>query len=253
MSETTHLPSVNRISILAPIDWLAGGLADFLKIPVPCLIYGALLMLASVGLSGMLVATGASIWIVVLAGGFMLVGPMIGMGLYRAAQMLERGKEPGLMDLLFVRSAFRQDLVFLGLALLMIYFIWFEVGHILYGLSTYQLHTNPFDILSFMLTEPAGIRLTFIGSAIGGVIAFIAYALVVISAPMLLNEDTDVFIATVTSVRSVVTNFLPMLLWAAIIAGLTLIGILTFFVGLIVIFPVIGLASWRAYRQLIQS
>lgn len=251
MSDTLQLPSVNRVGLDAPLDWLAGGLADFLKIPVPCSLYGCALLMASVGLSALLIAGGASVWIIILAGGFMLVGPMLGMGLYRAGQMLERGQQPTVSDVLFVRSAFRRDLVFLGLALLMIYFIWFEVGHILYGLSTYQLHENPFQIVGFMLTDPAGLRLTLIGSAVGGAIAFVAFMLVVVSAPMLLNEETDVFIATVTSVRCVLTNFLPMLFWAAIIAGLTLIGIATAFLGLIIIFPVIGLASWRAYRTLV--
>jgi uncharacterized membrane protein len=80
-----------------------------------------------------------------------------------------------------------------------------------------------------------------------------AYSLVVVSAPMLLNEKTNVFIATITSVRTIAQNFLPMLVWAALIVALTALGIATGFLGLIVSFPVIGLASWRAYRELVPS
>ena len=71
------------------------------------------------------------------------------------------------------------------------------------------------------------------------------------SAPMMLGAKTDVFIATITSVRSVTKNPLPMLIWALLIALLTAIGIATAFFGLILVFPLIGLATWRAYRELV--
>ena len=70
---------------------------------------------------------------------------------------------------------------------------------------------------------------------------------------MLLNEKTSVFIAMITSVRTIAQNFLPMLVWAMLIVALTALGIATGFLGLIVTFPVIGLASWRAYRDLVPS
>jgi len=95
--------------------------------------------------------------------------------------------------------------------------------------------------------------MAMIGTIVGGAIAFIAYSLIVISAPMLLDRKTDVFIATITSVRAVTTNFLTMLIWAFLIATLTAIGIATAFFGLIFIFPIIGLASWHAYRELVPT
>lgn len=89
------------------------------------------------------------------------------------------------------------------------------------------------------------------GTAVGAVIALFAFALVVISAPMMLDRKTDVFIATITSFRAVLKNPLPLLLWAIIIAVLTALGIATAFFGLILVFPLIGLASWHAYRELV--
>lgn len=253
MEQTTHLPTVNTISLLAPIGWLEGGWADFRRAPVPCLVYGGLLASISVGFAVALYLTGSINWILVLAAGFLLVAPMLAMGLYKAGQMLERGETPSVGDVLFVRSAFRRDLIFLGLALVMIYSIWVEIAHLIYGLSTSQLHGSTMQFLTFMFTESDGIRMALIGSIIGGAIAFLAYSLVVVSAPMLLNEKADVFIATITSVRTVTRNVLPMLVWAALIAALTLAGIATAFLGLVVVFPVIGLASWRAYRDLVPS
>ena len=91
------------------------------------------------------------------------------------------------------------------------------------------------------------------GTIVGAVIGFIAYCLVVVSAPMLLERKSDVFVATVTSVRTVAKNPPAMILWACIIAVLVGISLATAGIGLIVIFPVIGLASWRAYRDLVEQ
>jgi uncharacterized membrane protein len=249
----TQLPAVNTIGLTAPFGWLAGGWADFRKALWPCLAYGAILVALSVGLAAALYSVGALKWLFVLAAGFMLVAPMFAMGLYNTGRMLEQGEKPRIGDILFVRSAFRQDLMYLGLALFLVYSFWVEASQIVYGLSTYRVHKTLPEFVNFMLTDPEGHTMVMAGTAIGGVIAFMAYSLVVVSAPMLLNEKTNVFIATITSVRTIAQNFLPMLVWAALIVALTALGIATGFLGLIVSFPVIGLASWRAYRELVPS
>jgi uncharacterized membrane protein len=89
------------------------------------------------------------------------------------------------------------------------------------------------------------------GSLIGGAIAFFAYSLVVVTAPMLLDRRNDVFLAVVTSVRTVIINFWPMVVWAGILAAMTLSTTATGFLGLTLVFPWLGLASWRAYRELV--
>ncbi len=251
MEQAGHLPAVNTVGLGAPLRWLAGGWADFRRAPGPCIIYGLCLAAISAGFAAALFITGEAKWLLALAAGFLLVAPMFAMGLYEAGRMLERGEQPGLGDILFVKSAFRREVVFLGVALVLVYSIWVEMAFLIYGLSTYKVHKTMVDFLNFMFTDPAGIQMALIGTAIGGFIAFLAYTLVVVSAPMLLSRKTDVFIATITSVRTVTRNFLPMLVWAVLIVGLTALGIATGFLGLIVTFPVIGLASWRAYRDLV--
>jgi uncharacterized membrane protein len=143
--------------------------------------------------------------------------------------------------------------MYLGLALFLVYSFWVEASQIVYGLSTYRIHKTLPELLTFIATDPAGQNMALVGTVIGGMIAFVAFSLVVVSAPMLLNEKTSVFIATITSVRTIAQNFLPMLVWAMLIVALTALGIGTGFLGLIVTFPVIGLASWRAYRELVPS
>ncbi len=249
----TRLPDVKTISIVAPFGWLAGGFADFRKALWPCLVYGAILVAVSVGIATVLYITGTIRLLFAVAAGFLLVAPMLAMGLYKAGHMLERGETPKVRDILFVRSAFRQDLMYLGVALFLVYSLWVEMAHLVYGLSTYKFHKTLPELLTFMLTEPEGHNMVLSGTAIGGVIAFIAYSVVVVSAPMMLNEKANVFVAAVTSVRAITRNFIPMLVWAMLIVVLTVLGIATGFLGLIITFPVIGLASWRAYRELVPA
>lgn len=245
------LPDVAKIGLGAPFQWLAGGWEDFKRAPLPCLIYGIALAAVSAAIGWALVFSGQFAWVFVLAGGFLIVGPMLAMGLYEAGRQLEVGETPSFSEMALVKGAFRLDLAYLGLALFLIYLLWTRIAQIVYALSTSTLHRTPMDFLTFMFTTPEGLSMAATGAVIGAVIAFLAYMLVVVSAPMMLDRKRDVFIATITSIRAVTANGLPMALWALIIAVLTALGIATAFFGLIIAFPVIGLASWRAYRALV--
>ncbi|MCA8903127.1 MAG: DUF2189 domain-containing protein [Hyphomonas sp.] len=250
---TTRLPDVNTITIGAPFGWIAGAWRDFLKAPGPCLIYGAIMVVASVGLTALLYHLAAIRWLFVAAAGFMLVAPMLAMGLYQTGRMLERGEKPRIGDILFVRKAMRQDVMILGLALFLVYSVWVEMAHLVYGLSTHKFHKTVPDFVNFMLNDPEGHTMVMTGTAIGGLIAFLAFTVVAVAAPMLLNEKGNVFVAAITSFRAVAANFIPMLVWAMLIVALTVLGIATGFLGLVITFPLIGLASWRAYRDLVPS
>jgi len=247
------LPDIATVGPSAPFRWLKAGLRDFTKAPAPFMFYGICLALTSAAIAWALLFSGAFAWVFVLAGGFFFLAPMLAMGLYQAGHLLEQDTPPRLGQMLFVKGAFRRDLAYLGLALLLIYMLWTRIAQVVYALSTSYIHKTPTDFLHFMFTEPNGQNMAMIGTIVGGAIAFIAYSLIVISAPMLLDRKTDVFIATITSVRAVTTNFLTMLIWAFLIATLTAIGIATAFFGLIFIFPIIGLASWHAYRELVPT
>lgn len=246
-----ELPKVAKVSMGAPFEWLKGGWADFQRAPLPCLIYGIVLAAISALIGWALVFSGQFAWVFVLAGGFFIVAPMVAMGLYEAGRMLEVGNTPTLSDMALVKGAFRLDLAYLGLGLFLIYLLWTRIAQIVYALSTNTLHRSPADFLSFMFTTSEGQMMALTGTAIGAVIAFVAYGLVVVTAPMLLDRKNDVFVAIITSFSAVTQNLGQMMLWAVLIAVITAFGIATAFFGLIVVFPVLGLASWRAYRALV--
>lgn len=255
-SSGPSLPDIREISCADPLRWLAGGWADFQKALLPCLAYGGVLAIVSLGFVFAILYSGAASWVMVFLGGFIFVAPMIAMGLYEAGRKLETGQTPDLMQMLFVKTAAKRDLAYLGLALLVIYFFWTRMAQLVYALAmsnVFGVHKTVPEILEFMLTTEAGWNMAATGTIVGAVIGLIAFSLIVVSAPMLLDRRADVFVATVTSVRSVAKNPVPMILWAVIIAVLTSLGLATLGLGLIIIFPVIGLASWRAYRALVVS
>ncbi|MBT9444187.1 MAG: DUF2189 domain-containing protein [Hyphomonadaceae bacterium] len=221
------------------------------KAPLPCLLYGAALGLFSYWLVRSLYESNAAFWVLALTCGFVFVAPMLAMGLYEAGRMLEKGEKPTLPRMLFVGGAVRQDVAYLGLALLLIYLMWGRIAQLVYGLSTYRLHRTVADFIAFALNTGEGHNMLISGTIVGGIIAFFTYCLAVVSTPMLLDRNTNVFAAMATSFRAVTKNFIPMLLWALIIVALVALSAATWFAGFVVIFPLLGLASWRAYRDLV--
>ncbi|MFA9386588.1 MAG: DUF2189 domain-containing protein [Methyloceanibacter sp.] len=251
MDTSGGLPAVSTIDAWAPFRWLGGAWSDLWKAPGPCFAYGLIVALLSFGLCYALVVSDAEFWVLVLTIGFVFVAPMLAMGLYEAGRLIELGEKPTLGQMLYVRSALRQDIAYLGLFLVLIYLFWGRIAQIVYGLSTYQLHRTVEDFADYAIGTPDGHNMLMTGSVVGGVIAYLTYCLVVVSAPMLLDQKSNVFVAIVTSVRAVLENFWPMTLWAAIIVILTLATAPTGFLALVVVFPWLGLASWRAYRELV--
>lgn len=246
-----RLPDVRTVSLSAPFEWLAAGWRDFTAIPALGLLYGVILAAISAGVFWTFYAAGAAGWFYVLLGGFLLVGPMLGMGLYAASRALAEGRQPRFLEVFWVRDAARREQLLLGLLLAFLYFLWTRIAQVIYALSTWRLHHDRAEFLDFAIFDPNGQKMILAGLLTGGFVAFCNYSLAAVAAPMLLDRRFDVFMALATSVRSVNRNFFPMLLWAFLIVLLTLIGISFAFVGLAVVFPVIGMASWHAYRALV--
>lgn len=247
------LPAVNAIGMGAPFRWLARAWGDLGKAPAPFFAYGLAIAALSFWLSAALIASNLAFWVLTLTCGFVFVAPMLAMGLYEAGRMIEAGEKPTLARMLVVRAAIRQDVFYLGLALVLIYLLWGRIAQVVYGLSTYRLHTTVADFVEFALGSGDGHAMLISGAIIGGVVAFFTFCLVAISAPMLLESDANVFAAAFTSLRAVAANFAPMLLWAGLIAVLMLLSAATAWTALIVVFPWLGLASWRAYRDLVSG
>ncbi len=252
MTGRNGLPAVSRISMSAPLGWLAAAWRDLWSEPATFLTYGLVVAFISGAITLGLLVSGLALWAIALAAGFVLVAPMIAMGIYEGGRLIETGQRPKLARIAFVTSALRGDVVLLGLALFLIFGVWIELARVTYGLSTYRLYATVQEFATFAITTPEGHAMLASGTVIGGVLAWVTFSLVVVSAPMLLDPQADIFLATVTSVRCVALNTLPMLVWATIIAALILLSMLTGFLALVIVIPWLGLASWRAYRSMVR-
>lgn len=253
MSATLGLPAIKTITLSAPFGWLADGWRDLWKAPGPLLLYGLGVAIASFALSYGVYVTNGAFWVMSLTAGFVIIAPVLAMGPYEAGRRLDLGERPRLGQILFVRSAFRQDVAYLSLILLLLYFMWGRVAQVVYGLSTFQVHRDVDALIAFATGTSEGRNMLITGTLTGGVIAFVTYALVVVSTPMLLRPESNVFAAVATSVRAVNANFFPLVLWAVIIVVMLLASAATGFLALIVVFPWLGLASWRAYLSLTEE
>lgn len=247
------MPSVNIVGIGAPFRWLALGWRTFTKAPVPCLIYGAGIASLSFALWRQLIDSNLAFWALTLSCGFVFIAPMLAMGLYEAGRLAGSGQRPTLPQMIFVQGAFRPDVFYLGLILLLLYLLWGRFAQVVYGLSTYHLHTTVREFADFALQTPEGHVMLMSGTVIGGIMAFFAFSITVVSAPMLLDRNANAAGAMFCSLQVVSKNFLPLLLWAAVIALLLVLSAATSWLALVIVFPWLGLASWHAYRDLLSE
>lgn len=233
-----------------PWEWLAAGWRDILAVPGISLTYGVGFTLASLGLASTLFLLNVPHLLLPLSAGFMLMGPMLAVGLYETSRRREAGEPVSLRTALFVPVKNPTQLAYLGVILMVVHLIWIRIATLLYALF---LGTQPFpgleESISILFFTYDGLGLLVLGTAFGGVLAAAVFAVTAFSVPMLMVRDVDAVTAVVESVQMVRRNFWPLMVWAWLIVMLTAVGIVTCFVGLAVTFPLIGHATWHAYRR----
>lgn len=252
-SQTLGRLSTFAPSIDDPWNWLAAGWRDTWRSPALSLGYGAAFVAIGLIFTAGLWLFELEALVPALSAGFMLVGPILAIGLYETSRRYERGERVTLRDVLAVRPAAPMQLAYFAFALMFIYLVWLRVATLNYAFFTYGDYTPWFEFVRFALTTPAGLTMLMLGTGIGAVLALIVFALSAFAVPILLRHDVDAFTAMAISARLVIKNPGPMLLWAWLIAVLIAAGIATLFLGLIVVFPLVGHATWHAYRTVIED
>jgi uncharacterized membrane protein len=236
------------------IEWLKLGWADFRTNPMPSVVYGMGVFLVSLLIVWGLFRFGLDYILFPALSGFLVVGPLIANGLYEKSRRLEQGERTGLSQMLFVRPASGAQIFFLGVMLLGLMLLWWRAAVILYALI---FGVRPFPGFEYaagaLFTTWAGGLLLVVGFAVGGLFAAFGFAISVFAVPMMLEERTDALTAMGISMTLVWNNLQVMLSWGAIVAALFAVAVLTGFLGMIVIFPVLGHATWHAYRAMRSS
>ncbi|MBC6404641.1 MAG: DUF2189 domain-containing protein [Rhodospirillales bacterium] len=243
---------VKTIDTEAPWRWLSAGWNDLGKARSVGLTYGFIFSLVSFVLTVGLWVTDNMGFLPPLAAGFMLVAPMLAVGLYETARRIEAGEPVTLGSALVVSTRSPLQLAFMAVLLTVIMLAWMRVALLLFALFMGTNHVPPPELLmTELLLTRHGIALLIVGSAVGAVLAMVVFSISVVGVPLLMVREVDAFTAIWTSLLTVRHNWTACLLWAWLIALLSAAGIVTFFVGMIVTFPLLGFASWHAYSELV--
>ena len=235
---------LRQLRLADPLHWLVLGWRDFKRCPGIGLFYGGCFMI--MGWLLMTVFEHAPAYVLALSAGFLLVGPFLCLGLYQASRRLERGEKPDLGDSLLAWDQRTGTLAIFGFVLLVLEMLWGRASLIVFAVSFDGMPDFKGSLLALLDPENLSFILAYL--AVGGLFAGLIFAASVVSIPMILDRPTDAITASLTSLRLVLGQPGVMLWWGALITGLVVLALLPWLAGLLVIGPVLGHASWHAYR-----
>jgi len=248
-AEPLHIPHIHHATLRDPVRWLRLGWRDLRRIPRLSLGIGTVLVLF-----GYLLTWGAwssPMLVLTFASGFLLAGPFLGLIFYDFSRCLEQNEPPTLGHALASLRGNLLSITLLVVVLGVILLAWIRFTALLTALSVAAVDPSLPVLIDTLLLTPEGLAILGIFLLSGGLLAALVFTLSAVSFPMLLDRPVDVLTAVATSVRAVWQNLPAMLTWAALIAALTLVGMFTAYLGLIVTIPLIGHATWHAYRQIV--
>lgn len=246
--EATPLPRVRTLALADLANVLRAGWQDFRAAPVYGLIFSAVYVIA--GLILLQLGAGLFTWTLTFTLGFPLLAPFLAVGLYEVSRRLESGEALNFRDVLGIIWRERTRQIPWAGAVIVIYFLfWSFFAHMLFALvmGPSAIMGSAGDLSTYLTGR--GLTLVLTEMAFGAAFAFLLFALTAISLPLLLDLEIDFVTGMRLSLQVTRDNFGVMLVWAAIIAGLTFLALAPFFLGLFVVLPVLGHASWHLYRR----
>lgn len=259
MSDATESPAAAgpvRIQVVPndrPWTWLEAGWRDLMATPHIGFFYGGAVVAAGWALVLLLLAAGATWAVLPAVAGFFLVGPVVAAGLYETSRRRERGEAVSL-GLAF--GAFRRNapqLALMGAVLLIINLFWVRMAGLLFAVFFGMGFSPSLEQLPIaLLRSDQLLPFLIIGTGIGFVLASIAFAVSAVSIPMLVDRDVSAIEAIVISIRATLDNWRAMAFWAGLIVVFTAMALVPFFLGLALVLPLVGHATWHAYRDIVR-
>jgi len=254
MSNTGYQPP--KIPALKPVSmddiWacLRAGRQDFFKAPMYGLFFGGIYAAGGLLIFAALTVLDMNWMIIPVAVGFPLVGPFVAVGLYEVSRRLREG-EPlvwgEILGVVFRQS--KRQLGWMAFIILFIFWIWiYQVRLMLAIFLSSENFSNLGHFIEVLFTTANGIGFLIVGTGVGAVLAFVLFSSTVISMPLLLDKELDFVTAMVLSFKTVLNNLVPMVTWGVVVTALAIIAMVPAFVGMIVILPILGHATWHLYE-----
>jgi uncharacterized membrane protein len=227
----------------APIRWIKLGWRDLWQAPKQSLSYGAILVMCSYLITFLAMTFGNLVVLLALLSGFIFLGPMLAMAFYDISLQLQNGQTPTLGHSL--RASWRQignQMVF-AVILLIIFLVWARAASMIHVFFPALASPNLAELATFLT----------VGTIVGSMFAAFVFCVSAFSLPMMMDRDVDTITAVVTSVNAVLRNKAAMVVWALLIVAAVATGIVTALIGLGITLPLIGHATWHAYKETIDS
>ena len=245
---------IRKVGLSDLSDALRLGWEDFKAVPSHAIILCVIYPVLGLVLFRMVLGYSVLPLLFPLAAGFTLIGPFAALGLYELSRRRERGEEAAAWHAIHVlRAPSFGAMLGLGTLLLILFGTWIAAADAIY-IATFG-HTPAASMPDFatrILTTPEGWSLIIVGCGVGFLFAVVALCVSVVAFPLMLDRHTTAIDAIRTSLRAVMKNPITMAAWGLIVAVLLVIGSLPFFVGLAVVLPVLGHATWHLYRKVVE-
>ncbi|MCP3868878.1 MAG: DUF2189 domain-containing protein [Gammaproteobacteria bacterium] len=248
-----EVPGIKDITLDSPWEWIAAGWKDYRETPIVSLSYGLTFVFVSYLLT-LLIYSGNMFYLVPpLTAGYFLVAPILAVGLYEMSRRLETGEETNISVAIQALNRNPTNLLAMGLVLMMSLLFWMMIANLVFALfyTGIDLTMDSFLVNLFLSGENTGFLAA--GMISGGIVAVLVFSISVISVPMLVDRPVNVFMAVRTSFNAMVQNPRELFLWGALIVMFVWIGLMTFYIAFAVFMPIIGHASWHAYRDLVPT
>jgi uncharacterized membrane protein len=241
---------------IGPADVLAAlrdGFGDFWAMPTHVVFLGLIYPILGLVLARLVFGYNVLPLLFPLAAGFALVGPFAALGLYELSRRREAGLDTAWKHAFdVVRSPSFPAILALGGLLVLIFLVWLAVANAIYVETFgYAPAASMPDFLERVFNTPEGWRLILLGNGVGLLFAILVLAISVVSFPLLLDRQVSPAVAILTSVRAVLKNPLTMALWGLVVAAALLVGSIPLFLGLAVVVPILGHATWHLYRRVV--
>lgn len=229
----------------------SAGWADFKAYPIFGLFFASIYALAGIFLSYALLVWGEYFWIVLAAAGFPLLAPFTAVGLYEVSRRREAGIPMSWKAVLgALRGHGDEQIMSMGVILFVAFGFWLMVAHGIFAIFMAEVSAGT-GHLDFFLTLP-GLAMLIVGTIVGGLMALAFYSITVISLPMLVDREVDFITAIIVSLATVRSNKFIMLAWAVFIAVTLFVAMIPAFLGLFIVLPVLGHATWHLYKRVVQ-
>lgn len=244
---------INTIGFADVKAALADGWCDFTRAPLIGLFFGGIYAAGGIAILLLLNIWHQPWWIIPIAVGFPLIGPFVAVGLYEVSRRLASGEPLAWGEILTVIVEQRKRQVsWMAFVVLFIFWMWlYEVRMLLAIFLGFKTPSTLDGFFKVVTTTPEGIGFLLVGSGVGAGLAFVLFCTTVIATPLLLEREIDLITAIISSFKAVFQNLVPMIGWGLIVTVLTVLALAPVFLGLLVVLPVLGHATWHLYKRVI--